>query len=222
MPKSHHALDLTAERLWWHHGYNWIAGVDEVGRGALAGPIVAAAVVFAADHQPLPGVYDSKAITSRQRLSLAEQIKNQAIGWAIGVGEVALINSHGIVFAQQQAMISALQQLAVLGQSDCNLVAIDGLPFATQLHHGLSTETEFIVKGDQKVYSIAAASIIAKVYRDDLMHKLAEKFPQFGWNTNVGYGTAHHRVALRTYGQCEHHRSLFCRKALGDAVSLRD
>jgi len=197
------------EQPYWRAGTKFIAGMDEVGRGALAGPIVAAAVVFASDHLPLSGINDSKQVTARVREKLAAQIQQTALCHGIGVGSVEMINQFGIVAAQRYAMEAALNQL-----TKCNLIAIDGLPFKQKLLPKWPAEYEFIVKGDAKVYSIAAASIVAKVYRDALMVTLAAQYPAYDWKNNVGYGTTRHRLGIKTAGICEQHRKLFCRKLI--------
>ena len=198
---------FSFEQTQWQLGHAHVAGVDEVGRGALAGPIVAAAVVFASDHIPLVGVTDSKLLTVHQRQTFADQIKHTAVGWAIGVGNVELINEQGIIVAQKYAMTSALEQL-----TNCNAILIDGLPFKQPLATKWELDPNYIVKGDQKSYSIAAASILAKVYRDELMAQLAKKYPEYGWDRNKGYGTKLHCQTLKIQGMTQVHRELFCRK----------
>lgn len=199
---------LSAEEKLWSSGTQWVAGVDEVGRGALAGPVVAAAVVFAPSHQPVAGIRDSKQLSATKRTRLAAAIKEAALGWAIGQGAVTHINAAGIMPALTQAISSALQQLPRLEQ-----VLMDGKPLP-QLPHAVTQPITFLVKGDQISYSIAAASILAKVHRDQLMHQLGLESPEYGWDRNVGYGTAQHRAALVEHGVSPHHRTAFCAKTL--------
>ncbi|HEX7018334.1 MAG TPA: ribonuclease HII [Patescibacteria group bacterium] len=198
---------LNFEQSLWNQGLTHVAGIDEVGRGCLAGPIVVGAVIFEPGTKMIAGVRDSKMLSTEQRVSLAEQIKEQALHYTIGVGSVELINDQGIVPALKCAINLALTQL-----KSCQRLLIDGRPLTSSEYQW--PETEYIIKGDKKSYSIAAASILAKVYRDHLMKQLAEEFPEYGWDRNVGYGTKEHRQALRKIGKCEHHRELFLRKIL--------
>lgn len=196
---------LEYEQNLWNQGLVSVAGVDEVGRGCLAGPIVVGAVIFEPGTRQLNGVRDSKQLTRAQREELVDQIKTQALAYSIGVGSVETINTQGIVSALKVAINSAVNQLTPADQ-----LLIDGRPF-TRVEFEWPT-THYIVKGDASVYSIAAASILAKVYRDQVMKELANEFPQFGWERNVGYGTEEHRRALLANGTTPHHRSLFLRK----------
>lgn len=200
VPRS--APTLRFEQQLWATGLSHIAGVDEVGRGALAGPIVTAMVVFAPSHSPIPGVKDSKLVSAKQRLLLEQEIKAQAVSWSIGVGDIDTINTLGIVPALHDAVIASLT-----GQK-WEHVLIDGLPLKP-IPKILEQKATFIVKGDQLSYSIAAASILAKVYRDSLMTALSQEFPEYGWHQNVGYGTQVHRTALKQYGLTPHHRTSF-------------
>lgn len=198
---------LHYEQQLWSQGFTHVAGIDEVGRGCLAGPIVVGAVVFEPMVQLIDEVQDSKLLTPKHRESLAAEIKNSALNYAIGVGSVEHINNHGIMSALRFAINAALTQLPKSDQ-----LLIDGRPLTTVEYSW--PPAEYIIKGDQHVYSIAAASIIAKVYRDELMKKLAVDFPQYGWERNVGYGTAEHQSNLLIHGACLHHRQLFLRKIL--------
>ncbi|MEQ8239264.1 MAG: ribonuclease HII [Cyclobacteriaceae bacterium] len=176
------------------------AGCDEAGRGCLAGPVVAAAVILPADysHQTLN---DSKKISEKGRIQLEEDIKKDAIAYAIGLVEPEEIDEINILNASFLAMHRAINQLNQI--PDCLL--IDGNRFnkyATIPH-------ECIIKGDGKYLSIAAASILAKNYRDKLMRELADTHPEYGWHTNVGYPTKKHREAIRNYGTTVHHRLSF-------------
>lgn len=199
------SLDLLWERAHWHQLQQLLAGADEVGRGALAGPVVTASVVFALDHQPLPGVYDSKLVSPTKRVELAEQIKQTALHWRVGLAEPSLVDSHGLTTAVRIAFENSLHTL-----HHWQVAAIDGRPFKVALPTNRSSF--FVVKGDQRVYSIAAASILAKVYRDTLMQRLAQHHPEYGWESNVGYGSRAHRLAIQQHGPSQLHRRLFLRK----------
>lgn len=176
------------------------AGCDEAGRGCLAGPVVAAAVILPKDyhHEVLN---DSKQLTENQRLLLKQEIVNDAITWAIGVASPEEIDEINILNASYLAMHRAIEQLKMKPE----LLLIDGNrfnPFNDVPH-------ECIIKGDGKYFSIAAASILAKTYRDDLMKELAMEFPGYGWETNVGYPTRAHRDGLKEMGSTPHHRMSF-------------
>ena len=176
------------------------AGCDEAGRGCLAGPVVAAAVILPSDysHQVLN---DSKKLSQKQRNLIKDQIKADAIAWAVGVVSHTEIDEINILNASFLAMHRAIDQLIQKPE----LLLIDGNRFKPypEINH------ETIVKGDGKYYSIAAASVLAKTYRDDLMMELHEQFPHYGWDTNAGYPTALHREAIREFGITPHHRKSF-------------
>jgi ribonuclease HII len=208
LPSTPH---LEHEQQLWQQNC-LVFGVDEVGRGCLAGPVVVAAVRFDSSHLPIEGVKDSKKLSLKKRVSLAEQIKAQASYWKTGQASVAEINRFGIVPATMMAISRALPH------SKNQAVLMDGNPFLDshqeilkKLNLSWPAKISYIVKGDSISYSIAAASIIAKVYRDDLMVELAEQFPDFGWQKNVGYGTKQHRQAIQKLGANEHHREIFVR-----------
>lgn len=176
------------------------AGCDEAGRGCLAGPVVAAAVILPADysHQVLN---DSKKLTVKQRNVIKEEIKSDALAWAVGVVSHTEIDEINILNASFLAMHRAVDQL----RSRPELLLIDGNRFKS--YPDVPHET--IVKGDGKYYSIAAASVLAKTYRDELMTGLHEQFPEYGWQTNAGYPTIAHRQAIREFGITPHHRKSF-------------
>jgi ribonuclease HII len=194
---------LSVEQNLWLQGLRVVAGVDEVGMGPLAGPVVASAVVFPA-HAPveqLPqGVRDSKTLTAKARERLEQEIRRRAIGIGIGLVEVDEIDRINIYQAGLKAMRLALAQLPVEPEH----VLIDGRSLSDSPYQ----QTTFI-KGDRDVYSIAAASIIAKVYRDRLMGQLHELYPQYGFAKHMGYGTAAHRKAICQFGPCPAHRRSF-------------
>ncbi|WDL97369.1 ribonuclease HII [Alicyclobacillus sp. ALC3] len=179
------------------------AGVDEVGRGCLAGPVVAAAVVLGLDWRVLSGVRDSKQLTKARRESLAKVILEQAQAVAIGVASVAEIDQHNILSASRIAMARALEGLAVSPP----LALVDG-PYPP-LFAGTALPSVPVVDGDAKCLSIAAASVIAKVRRDEMMAELAAVHPEYGFERNAGYGTAEHLLALTQVGPSPHHRRSF-------------
>jgi ribonuclease HII len=193
---------LTAEYSLWRQGLRSVAGVDEVGMGPLAGPVVAAAVIFPAHAtEALPqGVRDSKTLSAKARERLDREIRQQAVGVGIGIVEVEEIDSINIYQAGLKAMRLALAQLPQSPEH----VLIDGRTLSDLPY----PQTTFI-KGDRDIYSIAAASIVAKVHRDRLMSILHEKYPQYGFAKHMGYGTVAHRAALREFGPCPVHRRSF-------------
>lgn len=181
------------------------AGCDEAGRGCLAGSVYAAAVVLPSDFRN-ELLNDSKQLTERQRYALREVIEREALAWAVGVVTPEEIDRINILKASFLAMHRAIDQLAVRPQH----LLIDGnrfTPFPDIPH-------TTIVKGDGKYLSIAAASILAKTYRDDYMNRLAEDYPQYDWRNNKGYPTRKHRAAIAEYGPTPYHRKTF--NLLGD------
>ena len=189
-----------------------LAGVDEVGRGPLAGPVVACAVVMPPDRRAIAGVNDSKQLDHATRVELAGRIREQALVIAVGAASAREVDRINIYHATVLAMRRALARVPVrLGQSPHH-VLVDGKPLRT-----LGVEHTAVVKGDTKCYAIACASIVAKVTRDRLMTALARRYPHFGWERNSGYGTVLHRHALAEHGLTAHHRRSFC---LDEQVSL--
>jgi len=176
------------------------AGCDEVGRGCLAGPVVAAAVILPMDYSN-PWINDSKKLGKNQRKELTYEIKENALAWEIAEATVLEIDLINILNASFLAMTRAVQSLNI---NPAHLL-IDGNRFRSQL----TIPHTCIIKGDGKYASIAAASILAKVYRDDLMEKLAMDFPQYAWERNVGYPTKAHREGISMYGDCIWHRKSF-------------
>jgi ribonuclease HII len=177
-----------------------IAGVDEVGRGPLAGPVVACAVVMPPDVRAIPGVDDSKRLTAEARLHLAKKIRERAIAYGIGAASVREIDRHNIYQATVIAMRRALSRLTVRPDH----VLVDGRPFRT-----LDVPHTAIVDGDDLCYTIACASILAKVTRDRIMHALAGHYPNYRWERNVGYSTLAHLQGLAEHGVTPHHRRSF-------------
>jgi ribonuclease HII len=193
---------LTAEHSLWRQGLRLVAGVDEVGMGPLAGPVVAAAVIFPANAAGVfpQGVRDSKTLSAKARERLDQEIRQRAVGVGIGLVEVEEIDRINIYQAGLKAMRLALAQLPQSPEH----VLIDGRTLPELSY----PQTRFI-KGDRAIYSIAAASIVAKVHRDRLMLILHEEYPQYGFAKHMGYGTVAHRAALREFGPCPVHRRSF-------------
>lgn len=176
------------------------AGCDEAGRGCLAGPVVAAAVILPFDYSH-PLLNDSKQLSEKSREILKVEILRDAISWAIGVVDNRRIDEINILNASYQAMHVAIDNLSCRPE----LLLIDGNRYKP--HNTLPFEC--MIKGDGRFYSIAAASVLAKTYRDDLMRELHEEFPNYGWDRNKGYPTRSHRKAIHMYGVTPHHRMSF-------------
>src|SRR3954453_12944886 len=177
-----------------------IAGVDEVGRGPLAGPVVACAVIMPPDQRAIAGVDDSKKITADAREGLAIRIRERAVCYGIGAASVREIDRHNIYQATVIAMRRALRRLSAAP----NHVLVDGKPFRT-----LEIPHTAIVGGDDVCYTIACASILAKVTRDRIMQGLAGRYPNYLWERNVGYSTMAHIQGLAAHGVTPHHRRSF-------------
>lgn len=176
------------------------AGLDEAGRGCYAGPVYASAVILPKDfYHPL--LNDSKKLTEQQRNLLRPIIAKESISFAVAAVDNNEIDSINILQASFAAMHRSIDKLNMLPE----LLLIDGNRFKKYLN----IPHKCIVKGDGKYAAIAAASILAKTYRDEYMHQLHKEFPKYGWNKNKGYGTAIHRVAINRFGLCKYHRSSF-------------
>ncbi len=182
------------------------AGCDEAGRGCLAGSVFAAAVILPPDYANA-ALNDSKKLTARQRNQLRQQIESDAVAWAVGIVTPEEIDRINILNASILAMHRALDQLAVRPQA----IIVDGNRFKPYVPQGTTTALPHttIVKGDGKYLSIAAASILAKTYRDDYMLQLAAQYPQYDWQHNMGYPTKAHREAIRQHGTTPFHRRSF-------------
>jgi ribonuclease HII len=189
------------------------AGCDEAGRGCLAGSVYAAAVILPEDYQN-ELLNDSKQLTERRRYQLRDIIQRDAVAWAVGVVTPEEIDHINILNASILAMHRALDQLSVRPEA----IIVDGNRFkpysSPHSPHPSPIPHTTIVKGDGKYLSIAAASILAKTYRDDYMNQLAEEFPQYDWRSNKGYPTKKHREAIKEYGLTPYHRKSF--NLLGD------
>jgi len=181
-------------------GYKLIAGLDEVGRGAFAGPLVAAAVILP-DKFEIKGIRDSKLLTSKKRKDLNKYIIENAISYVISEVSVEYINKYGVGMATHRAFLKCLANL----EGKFDYVLVDGFKIK-----GFDKEKQdHLVHGDRISVTIAAASIIAKVYRDDLMIKLHESYPSYNLNENKGYGTEKHREAIKKFGLSKIHRLSF-------------
>lgn len=213
------------EKRLWKKGYNYVIGIDEVGRGSFAGPVVAAAVLFQknTNSSNFKKVNDSKLLKIRERQSLAPLIQRSALAWSITAVHVSVINKKGIGKATEIAFRKAIKDIRFilydLGIKNLELeipeekffLLVDG--FHVKFIRGIGLNNQkAIIKGDQKSLSIAAASVIAKVYRDKIMKKLHKEYPNYHFSKNKGYGTKEHREAIRKYGICKLHRKAFCRK----------
>ena len=180
--------------------YRIEAGCDEAGRGCLSGPVVAAAVIL--DQEScIKGLNDSKKLNEKKRQELRFEIEEKALSYAVALVEPKKIDEINILNASILAMHLAIEKLTVIPE----WLLIDGNRF----HPYRQIPYNCIIKGDGKFQSIAAASILAKTYRDEIMLSLHEKFPQYGWNKNMGYPTKEHRSAIEQYGTTQHHRMSF-------------
>jgi ribonuclease HII len=207
---SKQAPTLEEEVALLSQGYSFIAGIDEAGRGSLAGPVVAAAVIlplrtpFRFDPDEclacFEGVRDSKQLTARERERLFDVIMQHAVAVGVGIGSVEMIDERNILQATKYAMREALKQLTIPPQA----LLLDAIHLP-----GIELLQRSIIKGDALCLSIAAASIIAKVTRDRMMIQLHEHFPIYGFAQHKGYGTEYHLVALREHGATPHHRRSF-------------
>ncbi len=191
--------DFTFERAAQAQGYSRIAGIDEVGRGPLAGPVTAAAVVLDPENIP-EGLNDSKKLTKKARARLYDEIM-QVADVSIAHATVEEIDEHNILRASHLAMVRALEGL----KTPPDYALIDG----NMIPRGLALPSQTIVKGDSLSQSISAASIMAKICRDCVMLSLAQQHPGYGWETNMGYGSKKHMNALQKLGATPHHRRSF-------------
>lgn len=187
-------------------GLHLICGVDEAGRGPLAGPVCAAAVILPT-HLQIPGLNDSKKLTDKKRRELFPIIQEQAVAWGIGLASETEIDEINILQATFLAMRRALEQLNARPE----IALIDG---NRETDFGLPVKT--VVKGDSLSANIAAASVLAKVTRDNIMTEMANQYPEYGFEIHKGYGTKAHYEALRTYGPCPIHRKTFLKKFYGE------
>ena len=203
--KTKESIDkLAYERALLEKGYRYIAGVDEVGRGPLAGPVVCAAVIMPLDDDALiVGVDDSKKLSEKKREQLAEEIKKRALAYTIVEVDEKTIDEINILEATKIGMKKAIETLAITP----DVVLTDG-----NMTIDITHKQHSVVHGDALSYSIGAASIIAKVYRDKMMDEYAKTYPQYAFEKNKGYGTAAHIQGIKEYGLCPIHRRTFTKK----------
>lgn len=205
---------LRQEALWEYEkglkaqGYKFIAGVDEAGRGPLAGPVYAAAVILKEDAV-IDGINDSKKLTEKKREELFDKIIENSIAYSIASVDEKIIDEINILNATHMAMNNAVDNLS----QKADFVLIDGNSIKNMV-----TPHQTVVKGDAKSISIAAASILAKVARDRYITKMAEEYPQYGFEKHKGYGTKAHNDAILEYGPSPIHRKTFLKKLLGDKI----
>jgi ribonuclease HII len=190
--------NLFYERRHYDKGIKLVAGVDEVGRGPLAGPVVCAAVIMPTDNL-IEGVTDSKKLSEKKRKTLSEIIKEKAVCYCIAQVSQEEIDNLNILNAVKKCMVDAVEGLGV--KPDITLV--DGVDT------NLPINAEYIIKGDLNSYTIGCASIIAKVYRDELMVEMAKEFPEYGFEKHKGYGTKVHIEKIKEIGPCKLHRKTF-------------
>ncbi len=210
--------DFYFEKQLSAKGHKLIAGVDEVGRGCFAGPVVAGVVVFAPKTKIAVKINDSKKLTAKQRELSDKWIRKNALAWGIGEASVSQINRLGIKKATEIAFRKAIKSIG--REIDYLLIDAFYIPHVLGLRR---RNQKAIIKGDTKSVSIAAASIIAKVHRDKLMQKLGSeaKFRKYGWNKNKGYGTNEHQKAIKKHGSTKHHRKLWIKTWLSKSSSSR-
>lgn len=187
-----------AEKKLWRQGYKYVAGIDEAGRGALAGPIYAGAVIFKKGMK-IKGVNDSKKLTPEKREELYRIITKTAHGWSVASLSHRQIDKMGVGRANLEVMEKTIQNLKIKP----DFLLIDAHKLKTKI------PSSSIIKGDEKVFSIAAASILAKVSRDRFMIKQGKKYPAFQFEINKGYGTSRHLAAINKHGACPIHRRSF-------------
>ena len=190
---------LHFENRLWKEGFERVMGLDEVGRGCLAGPVVAAGVILPPDFNE-PSIRDSKQLSEREREELSALIKQESVYWTIQEGSLKEIDQLNILWAS----IRTMQKCVEAEGAQPDYLLVDGNRYTTSL-----IPYTCLVKGDDRSQTIGAASILAKVYRDNYMKELAREFPEFEWETNVGYPTTVHRKALKVYGYTPHHRMSF-------------
>ena len=196
---------LTYERELWSKGFFQVAGIDEAGRGPLGGPVVAAAVIFPLHFAAVDGITDSKKLTHKKRLLLKSYIEQHSLDIGLGIVDHEAIDEMNILQATFQAMQKAVQSLRLVP----DYVLVDG-----RAAPAMNIASTAVIKGDSLSASIAAASIVAKVTRDDIMTQYHRQFPQYGFDRHKGYPTREHLRAIERYGLCPIHRRTFRPKTL--------
>ena len=198
------------DKQFLNEGIKYIAGIDEVGRGPLAGPVVTACVVMPYD-EIIPGIYDSKKVTKKNREKLYDEIITKAISYSITVKDQNVIDDINILNATKLAMKESFETLAVCP----DLLLVDAVKL------NICNNEKAIIKGDATSYAIACASILAKVYRDRLMEEYAKVYPNYDFENNVGYGTKKHIEAIKEYGVTKIHRLSFLKNIIGEEECKR-
>ncbi|MFZ3054921.1 MAG: ribonuclease HII [Minisyncoccales bacterium] len=200
---------IQEEKKLWKKGYKYVVGIDEAGRGPLAGPVSAGAVLILEkdfkEAKKIKSVKDSKKLREKERkIVYLNLIKNKKIKWGIGMVSEKVIDKINILEATKLAMIKAVKDLEKKNKVKADFLILDG-----RMKLNLKIDQKSIVRGDDKVFSISAASIIAKVRRDELMEKYNKKYPQYNFKKHKGYGTKEHLEKIQKHGACEIHRKSF-------------
>lgn len=202
---------LNEEKLLWNRGIEYVIGVDEVGRGSFAGPVTTGAVVFPKNItiELLANINDSKLLSAKQRLDVYKQVKKYALFSLTASSSVSCIDKIGVGKATQKAFRKVVSDCLNKLNSKSVFLLVDAfyIPYIFGIGQ---TKQKAVTKGDQKSFSIAASSIIAKVERDLYMTSLSKKYPGYSFDKNKGYGTLQHRIAIKTYGLSRVHRRSFC------------
>lgn len=192
---------LEHEERLWNEGFRFIGGIDEAGRGCWAGPVVAAVVILPKDHEQISGITDSKLISEKKRNELYELITSFALDFGVGIISHRIVDQVGILNATKLAAKEAVS----MTKNTPDYLLTDALDLRKQI----DIKQELFVKGDQKIYTISCASIIAKVTRDNLMRNLSGEYKKYQFNLHKGYGTALHTKLLDEYGICDIHRKSY-------------
>lgn len=195
------SVTIETEKKYWTNNYKYIAGVDEAGRGCLAGPLVCSAVLFKPHTSHIKEINDSKKLTSKQRESLFHMLCEKAYSISITVIDEKIIDKVNIY----QATVLGMQYCIELLNPDPEVVLVDGM----NIHFSKDIISKKIVKGDNKIMSIAAASIVAKVFRDRIMNNYSLQYPMYGFNNNFGYPTKLHKDTIKKYGVLSIHRKTY-------------
>ena len=200
-----HFPDIELEKKLWSKGFKYVVGIDEAGRGPLAGPVSAGAVVIDCEEMINPRVRDSKEMSEKQRLEAVDDIKQRSLAWGVSLVGSDVIDRIGIQDAVKLAMYNALKQVEERLASNADYLIVDG----TNVAYINGYKMERIKQGDLLHYSISAASVIAKVTRDEFMKEMSVKYPLYGFDRHVGYGTKEHIEAIHKYGPCDIHMYTF-------------
>ena len=197
--------DTELEKNLWSKGYTFVCGIDEAGRGPLAGPVSAGAVVIDSKTEVIPFVRDSKMMTQKQREEAYDLIKSSVVAWGVGLVEASEIDRVGIGSAVSMAMLLAVKQVEKMLGTEVEYLIVDGKNVLDVSNYPIQKVT----KGDSYHYSISCASVLAKVERDRVMYEYAKVYPEYGFESHVGYGTKKHMEAISKYGILEIHRKSF-------------